>query len=389
MRKPPQSFRVAGLFAGIGGFERAFKLEGSETTLLCEKDPVASHVLRSRFQELRDDRFVEDVRDLDALPSRTNVVCAGFPCQDLSSVGEKQGISGDRSFLVSEVFRLIEAHDVDWVVIENVMFMLHLGKGAAMRFITSAFDAMGFRWAYRLIDSSSFGVPQRRRRVYFVASRHHDPRPVLLNPERKPATFDPDISRPVGFYWTEGTYARGLADDSVPPLKGGSTVGIPSPPAVLLPNGEAVLPGIEDAERLQGFPRGWTRHAEEVARASFRWRLVGNAVTVDAARWIAKRLKDPQQWHELESQPFSAADRWPNAAWGHAGARFAVDRSDRPAKRKAPSLETVLLDPRKPLSRRATLGFLSRARKGNLNYPEGFLDALDRHAASMTSSRTT
>jgi DNA (cytosine-5)-methyltransferase 1 len=73
----------------------------------------------------------------------------------------------------------------------------------------------------------------------------------------------------------------------VPTLKGGSGLGIPSPPAIWMPDGHFVLPDIRDAERLQGFPAGWTEaaltgHSKEGAR----WKLVGNAVSVPVSRWL-------------------------------------------------------------------------------------------------------
>ena len=60
-----------------------------------------------------------------------------------------------------------------------------------------------------------------------------------------------------------------------------------------MPNGDVVTPGIRDAERLQGFDPDWTLPAEEVRRRGFRWKLVGNAVTVDVAEWIGRRLRNP------------------------------------------------------------------------------------------------
>src|SRR3546814_4587813 len=82
---------------------------------------------------------------------------------------------------------------------------------------------------------------------------------------------------------------------SVPPLKGGSGLHIPSPPAVWnVESGAIRTPGIEDAERLQGFPAGWTMAARDSKRADRgRWRLVGNAVSVPVAEWLATRLFDP------------------------------------------------------------------------------------------------
>jgi DNA (cytosine-5)-methyltransferase 1 len=74
----------------------------------------------------------------------------------------------------------------------------------------------------------------------------------------------------------------GWAPDAVPTLKNGSTIGIPSQPAILFPNGAIVKPDIRDGERLQGFIADWTKPAEDVAKASKRWGLVGSAVSVPA-----------------------------------------------------------------------------------------------------------
>ena len=95
-----------------------------------------------------------------------------------------------------------------------------------------------------------------------------------------------------GFYWTEGIRGLGWAVDAVPTLKGGSTIGIPSPPAMVFPLGLVGKPDVRDAERMQGFVADWTQPAESVVRAGHRWHLVGNAVTVDVATWIGERLAD-------------------------------------------------------------------------------------------------
>src|SRR5262245_58916663 len=108
-----RKLNVGGLFAGVGGFEKGFAAAGHDTTFLCEIDPAAQAVLRKRF---RNSRIVEDIRSVDRLPRDLDVVCAGFPCQDLSSTGHKIGINGDRSSLVGEVFRLLRKRQIEWVV---------------------------------------------------------------------------------------------------------------------------------------------------------------------------------------------------------------------------------------------------------------------------------
>ena len=366
--------KVAGLFAGIGGIELGLARSGHRTSMLCELDPAAAAVLKQRFPRVSK---VLDVRDVDRLPEGTTLLTAGFPCQDLSSSGNKVGIGGSRSSLVDHVFRILERNQVDWVLIENVKFMLHLHGGKAMARIASQFEAMGYSWAYRVLNTRAFGVPQRRHRVFFLASRVGDPRDVLLSEDNPLEENQPVLGAPLGFYWTEGTYATGLAANSIPPLKGGSTIGIPSAPAILRVDGFVGTPSLHDAERLQGFPAGWTEGAENVVRSTFRWKLIGNAVSVPVAEWIGRKLIQPAPYDWSRDEAMGV--KWPDAAWSIGGRRYRSDVSDSPLGIRGAGLDGFIAEPMKPLSRKAVEGFLSRARAGNLRYPEGFLSALQSY----------
>jgi DNA (cytosine-5)-methyltransferase 1 len=378
MKKKGKPLKVAGLFTGIGGFELGMSRAGHEASLFCEIEPSAKAVLSHHFPKVP---LAKDIRELQELPKGVDLVAAGFPCQNLSSSGLKDGITGAQSSLVSEVFRLLEKRPVEWVLIENVHFMLHLNKGAGIRAIVDNFERLGYSWAYRVLDTSSFGLPQRRRRVFVLASLHHDPREVLLAEDvSKELVVVPSIDRPVGFYWTEGTYATGLAANSIPPLKGGSALGIPSPPAIMMPDGFVGTPDIRDAERFQGFDEDWTLPAAEGHRNSVRWRLVGNAVSVNVAEWLGKKVLAPMPYDAGKDEPMPAVS-WPMAAWNIGSGRFASGASTSPAIRKGQGLDEFLLHPLKPLSEKATKGFLARARKGNLWFPDGFLNRLDQHLA--------
>src|SRR2546422_256621 len=148
-----------------------------------------------------------------------------------------------------------------------------------MEYVVGELEALGYRWAYRIIDTRAFGIPQRRERVYLVASRHDDPRRVLFAGDAESAEDKRVLNGAAcGFYWTEGTKGLGWAVDAVPTLKGGSTIGIPSPPGIWMPSGELVVPDVRDAERLQGFPADWTRPAVSAGsgRKVPRWKLIGN-----------------------------------------------------------------------------------------------------------------
>jgi DNA (cytosine-5)-methyltransferase 1 len=376
-----ESFKgVVGLFAGIGGLELGLHRAGHKTLLLCEIDPGAVAVLKHHPQ-FRGVGVHEDVTDLLSLPAGTSLITAGFPCQDLSQAGKTAGIGGKQSGLVSHVFRLLGSHDVPWVLLENVPFMLSLGRGRALEYIVGELERLGYDWAYRVIDSRAFGVPQRRERVYLLAAKRGrgDPRSVLFAEDAGEPGKQPRSDAACGFYWTEGTRGLGWAVNAVPTLKGGSTIGIPSPPAIWLPSGEVVKPDIRDTERMQGFDPDWTKPAEEVTRATHRWKLVGNAVTVDVAAWIGEKLVFPKPYDGTRDCVLRAGTRWPRSAWSAGGVRHVASLSAWPVRRPSEPLAQFLRYPVMPLSEKATAGFLSRIEVSSLRFPRGFKSAIRQH----------
>jgi len=115
-----------------------------------------------------------------------DLIVAGFPCQDLSQAGRTLGMNGSQSSIVSHVFRLLRRRAGPWVVLENVPFMLQLGKGHALDYVVGELERLGYMWAYRVIDARAFGIPQRRERVFLVAALHVDPRRVLFCGNEEP-----------------------------------------------------------------------------------------------------------------------------------------------------------------------------------------------------------
>jgi len=375
--------KVVGLFSGVGGIEEGFRRAGFSTELLCELDPSARRILQRRFP---DQRIEDDVRKLASLP-RTDVIAAGFPCQDLSQAGRTVGITGRNSGLVGEIFRLISTSRKrpNWVVLENVPFMLHLDRGRAMRVITSALEEHGYRWAYRVVDAMAFGLPQRRRRIIIVGARKSDPRAVLLSDDTDERFSRAPNASPRGFYWTEGRSGLGWAVNAVPPLKGGSAVGIPSSPALWFPDRRLIATlDIRDAERLQGFRANWTRSADDDPRAGrARWQLVGNAVSVPVAEWLAQRLLRPGTYDAGRDVALDRIDMWPGAAWGSKGRIHPLKLSSWPVRAPYRGLNSFLRYPVIPLSARATAGFHARAVDSTLKFERGFLEAVAYHLERM------
>ncbi len=380
-------FSVAGLFAGIGGIEVGLQRNGGRAEVLCENWEPANAVLSARFPEVP---LVGDVRSLRSLPA-VDLVSAGFPCTDLSQAGRTSGIKGHASGLVGEVFRLLRKPRAPMLLLENVRNMLVLDGGHAMRYLVDELEELGYRWAYRLVDSRFTGVPQRRQRVIFLAARDVDPRGILFADDAGEPGEGHFASDACGFYWTEGLRGVGWAQDAVPTLKGGSTIGIPSPPAIWNPDAplgrRLVVPSIDEAEQMQGFATSWTEPAAGVStRVGTRWKLVGNAVTVGVSEWIGRRVRSPGE-PVLEGGAMQEGDRWPTAAFGAKGKVWCVDVSMWPTREPYVHLsELVDLAGARPLSERGAAGFVSRARRGNLRFADGFLDDVDEHVGFMNEA---
>ena len=382
---------VAGLFAGIGGIELGLSKSGHHTRLLVENNVHAQSVLRKNFPDVP---IHDDVTLLRSLPSDVTLLTAGFPCQDLSQAGMVRGIEGHQSGLVEHVFRLLRRKRVPNVLIENVPFMIRLQRGQALAYLTKELESLGYSWAYRIVDTRSFGLPQRRQRVFIFASTQYDPRSVLFADESD-STSEPSalgivakgaMARAGGFYWTEGTRGVGFISEAIPPLKGGSTIGIPSPPALWI-GGGLYLPDIRDAERLQGFPPDWTLVASDDASRRNRWKLVGNAVSVPVAAWFGSRLRNPALSVAAARGRVARTGPWPTAAWNAGDAVFGADASQWPQDRHWTPLTSFLKYPMTPLSARAAAGFLKRVRASELSVPDLLLEALERSAFGVHAKR--
>ena len=377
--------RIAALFAGIAGLELGLHAAGHHSVMFCEIDKGAQEVLSTHFPSTP---LIPDIRDVDSLPEGTDLVTAGFPCQDLSQAGTTNGINGRQSSIVAHLFRILKRSKIQHVLIENVPFMLQLHKGQAINYLVSNLERLGYSWAYRVVNAQSFGIPQRRERVFLIASKTALPWNVLFEQNEEPPIQNFDPSKACGFYWTEGKRGLGWADNSIPTLKGGSSLGIPSPPAIWMPNGRIVKPSLRDAERLQGLIPDWTLPAENVVRQGYRWRLVGNAVSVGSSTWIGERLAKLESATKvtINSSKFDENKSWPTAAYGFpSGTRFAVTVSKWPRLCPTPDLLSFLQDEPEDLSLKATSGFLSRLKSGSLRYRKEFLTALTIHQHKMRS----
>ncbi len=382
---------LAGVFSGIGGLEHGLAL-GQRLKLewMCEIWEPARAVLTSHFQDVT---LESDVRQLARLPE-SDYLCAGFPCTDLSPAGLTAGLGGSKSGLIMTALNLIEkSNSRPNLIIENVPNMLSLQKGYAMRIITEKLEGLGYKWAYRVVDTRFTGLPQRRLRVILLAMQDDCPQDRLFS-EDAGAPDEPEYyeGSSFGFYWTEGRGGLGWAIDAIPTLKGGSTIGIASAPAIWNPNrrrGQRIVtPSIADGERLQGFAPGWTTDAQTVGEHDHRWKLIGNAVPVPVADWLGEQLTaKSRHWEPQELTPLIRDGSWPASAWFDGRNSWVANVSAWPRREPYQHLATFIdFEAAIPLSHRATLGFLRRLDHSNLRVDPNFLKSLEDHLRAVRSA---
>lgn len=165
--------KVIDLFSGIGGFSLGLERAGPfQTVQFVEQDDKARQVLRKHWPDVPQHN---DIRTYQPNPGDADLVCGGFPCQDISSAGRGVGIVGERSGLWSEMARVIGAVRPRWVIAENVSALRSKGLTLVLQDLCS----LGYDAEWHCIPASAIGAPHRRDRVWIIAYRSSDGQSVV------------------------------------------------------------------------------------------------------------------------------------------------------------------------------------------------------------------
>ena len=155
--------KVGSLFAGIGGFDLGLERAGYETAWQVEIDPYCQRILAKYWPTVP--RY-GDIRTVDwSTVEPVDLLCGGFPCQDISCAGKGAGLSGARSGLWSEYVKAIAALKPKYILIENVSALRSRGLDQVLREIS----ALRYDAEWHCIPASAVGAPHRRDRVWIVA----------------------------------------------------------------------------------------------------------------------------------------------------------------------------------------------------------------------------
>ncbi len=292
--------RVASFFAGIGGFDLGLERAGMEVVFQCEINSFCQRVLSARWPHipLHDDISTLRAKDIP----ESDIWTGGFPCQDVSlaNQGKRKGLKGERSGLFYAFAELVEERRPSWIILENVPGLLNSHNGEDFRTVISRLDELGYGVSWRVLDAKYFGTPQRRRRVYIVASRGS-----LRSGE---VLFERGADQAVA---RAGLGAKDLNSGRARPGVGNSSIySIQHASIGRSPQAGPQAKGFRnDGETYTLDSRGSSdvvcstnapfrvRETARVSREldSNRFRAVGNAVCVPIIEWIGKRIVDLSQ----------------------------------------------------------------------------------------------
>ena len=242
---------LGSLFAGIGGIELGLERTGGfRTVWQVENDPFACRVLAKHWPSVRRH---DDVRTFPPGPAddwRCDLVCGGFPCQDISRAGRKAGIGGPSSGLWGDFATAVGVLRPRFVLVENTPSLLVRG----MSVVLGDLAALGYDAEWDCLPAASFGAPHIRDRLFLLAYR----RDAFWNP----AVHDSLRGR---YRAPEKTVFAGRG-------------------SLELSSWWAREPGV--ARMVHGLPRGLDRSRRDRVRA------LGNAVVPQVAEHIGRRILD-------------------------------------------------------------------------------------------------
>lgn len=171
--------KIIDLFAGIGGirlgFEKAFK-DKANTVFVSEWDDKAQKTYKANFGD--DAQFAGDITKVDEKDIPEFDIClAGFPCQSFSFAGKREGFDDNyrgmcRGTLFLDVVRICDYHKPKVIFCENVKGLAVHDKKRTFQVIKKAFEQIGYKVFYKVLNSKDFGVPQSRERIYIVCFRN-------------------------------------------------------------------------------------------------------------------------------------------------------------------------------------------------------------------------
>jgi DNA (cytosine-5)-methyltransferase 1 len=156
------------LFAGIGGFHLALSSFNIECVFASEWDKYSQNVYKENFG-ISPFGDITKISEKDIPPH--DVICGGFPCQAFSISGKQRGFEDSRGTLFFDIARITEFHKPKVLLLENVFNFEKHDNGRTLEVVLKTLDNIGYNVYYKVLNAVNYGIPQIRKRIYFVGFR--------------------------------------------------------------------------------------------------------------------------------------------------------------------------------------------------------------------------
>ena len=296
-------------FAGMGGIRLGMEAAGFECAGSCELDERARKTYAENFQNqsgFNQEPKYRDIRHMTHLPSRLDVLCAGFPCTPFSTIGRRQGFEdSEKGRLFFELIRLMGRSKPKAVLFENVKALVHHDGGRAFSAVLDTLSDLGYRISWRVLNSADFGLAQSRNRVFIVGFRspvfakrfsfpegkYGDSRSTIRSVMERDVSSEFDATKAMAVGYIVKLKQRGVN-------KGGRFLPALHAPGdvsrTLVTNGQILIVDGKrlrrltprECARLQGFP-DWFKLAPAKTVA---YRQLGNSVPIPIVEAIGKEM---------------------------------------------------------------------------------------------------
>jgi DNA (cytosine-5)-methyltransferase 1 len=285
----PDEITFADLFAGIGGFRLG--IERAAKKLNIPVKCVFSSEIEKNAVKVYEKNFKEtpfgDIKKIQAGDiTNVDILCGGFPCQDVSTAGKRIGLCGSRTGLFFEVIRIAREKEPNVIFLENVAGLLTSNSGWDFARIIVEMESIGYEVEAELLDSRDFGVPQKRARLYIIGRFGERRSKRKIFPIERKTGKNNRNGETISPRYTSTAPIKFLnRNTNSYPVNYALTLDVADSSGVI-DNKRIRRFTAEERERLQGYPVGWTDGVSFEARK----KLLGNAVTVPVIEAIATKI---------------------------------------------------------------------------------------------------